>query len=306
MRTQFIALAIICSAQGTLGADLAGYGNALQPVAQTQQTDAGDVQSRLNAAKALMNAGDLQGAIRQLDEILGISQFPMAYILRAGIYMDQGDSANALADFNAALKLDPKNGMAFYGLSRLYEQQNDRGRQIDALNKAIQFLPNQPVLLSDRVHFFELDRQYKNTLDDLGQLIRLKPDEPDLLMRRCRYRVYEKMPLDGAASDCKAALAIEPNLTEALEAQALIYIFQGHLTEAIANYDAILKTQPNSTFAHFGRGIAELREHDTRAGEADISFARRMNPDVDSRFAGVLRMPDWYGLTAVDMSPSMK
>ena len=307
-RNFLLLAAMACSIQAAQAADPrpASPHAAVRAAAQSSSGDAGSLPERLAHVRDLMRGGDAQGALTELNALLATRPFPLAYVMRAAIYMDQGDADKAHADFDAALKLDPKNAAAFYGLSNLYENENDQARRIEALNKAIQFAPDEPQFLWDRAQIFDDGRQYANALADLDRLIRLKPNEPNLLMRRCRDRAFEKVSLDAALADCKAALALDPTSAEALEAQALVYIHQGKFADAIADYDTILKTRPNSPFAHFGRGIAELRSHQAQAGEADLSLARTANPNVDSVFAGVLRTPDWYGLTAVEMSPRMR
>jgi tetratricopeptide (TPR) repeat protein len=59
----------------------------------------------------------------------------------------------------------------------------------------------------------------------------------------------------------------------------------GKYDEAIADYDASLKIQPNKVASLYGRGMAKRRKGDYAAGNADISAARALKGDVSAEFA---------------------
>ena len=54
---------------------------------------------------------------------------------------------------------------------------------------------------------------------------------------------------------------------------------------AIADIDQALKLRPTLASALYGRGVAKLRKGENESGEADVSAARAIKPNVAEEFA---------------------
>ena len=63
-------------------------------------------------------------------------QFAPAYFLRGKIRSDQNDSAAALEDFQAAIRIDPNYSLPYYRMARIYSAM---GRAREAAEAATQF-----------------------------------------------------------------------------------------------------------------------------------------------------------------------
>ena len=94
--------------------------------------------------------------------------------------------------------------------------------------------------------------------------------------------------LDLALADCNEARRLQPHLTG--HNRAAVYLKLGRFDEAIADYDAILKSMPRESIAIYGRGLAKLKKGDAAAGDADITAAKAINPNIAGAFAA------WYGI----------
>ena len=89
------------------------------------------VESHYNLGLLLKNAGKLEEAGREFDRAIKIKENPSFYVARGQIKAALSDPDAAKADFDQALKLDPKNSAATQSLSSLYM---DRGEDEKALS----------------------------------------------------------------------------------------------------------------------------------------------------------------------------
>jgi len=98
--------------------------------------------------------------------------------------------------------------------------------------------------------------------------------------------------LDKALSDCNELLRLKPQDANTLNSRGLVQLKRGAFDDAIADYSAaIAKNAKDAKDAKdadslYGRGIARIRSGDAAGGEADISAARAIKPDIATIFAG--------------------
>ncbi len=63
----------------------------------------------------------------------------------------------------------------------------------------------------------------------------------------------------------------------------MVHLRLGQYDQAIEDYDSALRIQPKIAWAHYGRGVAELKTGKTAEGEADIKAAGEISPVVVTR-----------------------
>jgi tetratricopeptide (TPR) repeat protein len=96
-----------------------------------------------NLAVAQKRQGDLDRALASLDEALRRKpEFAAALTTRGGILAEQGKWNAARRDFEAALKVDPRDDGALYGLSQALREARDYGAAQQALGELISRSPN--------------------------------------------------------------------------------------------------------------------------------------------------------------------
>jgi tetratricopeptide (TPR) repeat protein len=84
--------------------------------------------------------------------------------------------------------------------------------------------------------------------------------------------------MQGAITDFKQALKINPNYPEAYNNLGVIYYKLGEKQEAIANYTQALKVDPNHILAYQNRGVARADLGDKQGAIDDYNQSIKINP----------------------------
>lgn len=111
---------------------------AIREYRKVIELEAGSAEAHGNLAVALKKRGDLDGAMASLDRALELKpDFAAALTTRGGVYAAQSKWAEARRDFQRALKLNPKDDGALYGLSQALREEKDYAGAQGALSELI-------------------------------------------------------------------------------------------------------------------------------------------------------------------------
>ncbi|HEY2465900.1 MAG TPA: aspartyl protease family protein [Steroidobacteraceae bacterium] len=201
-----------------------------------------------------------QGALAaaDLDKVITLNQeFLRAYLPRAEIRLHEKDVDGAIADLDAVDRLAPKQADIRFALAGRYEQVNRFSRAIAQYDL---WIVNHPV-----------DSKIAMALGS-----------------RCRASAIANQDLTVGLADCNKALSIgdkkNPNYGHLFENRGLLELRQANYDKAILDFDAALKTMPKDAFALYGRGVAKLRKNKAAEGEADMSEATKIAPNIAAPF----------------------
>jgi tetratricopeptide (TPR) repeat protein len=176
---------------------------------------------------------------------------------------------SAIADFNDALRLASKYPFAQEGRAEAERGKGDTKAALQDYKIALN------------------DPHTDNALADAQAVVELSPaGDPDALNVSCWVRGVNNTELPEGLADCQQSLATRPNSAETLDSLALIYFRQGRFGDAITQYTAALAADPTQEQSQYMRGIAELRNGDKTAGDADIEAATAANKAIAGTFAG--------------------
>ena len=95
-----------------------------------------------------------------------------AYNNRGWSYSDKGDHDRAIADFDEAIRLDPKLAIAFVNRGWSYERKGDYDRAIADYDEAIRLDPNYSLAHNNRGWARNLKGEYDQAIVDFGEAIR--------------------------------------------------------------------------------------------------------------------------------------
>ncbi len=189
------------------------------------------------------------------DAIVGFTsclRFPLGSGLRAYAFGNRGYSearkdrrAEALADFDAALRLSDRLGFAYAERSWLrLAKGDDDGAWRDA-SRAIALDPNATAALSVRANISARRGQWDDTIRDYSDAIRSYPKNAEAYVQRAL--AYEhKNDLEHALASLDSAVAIAPSDVSAYLHRGYLYQQQHEPEKALADFSAALRIVPGS------------------------------------------------------------
>src|SRR5262249_16123634 len=91
------------------------------------------------------------------------------YSTRGVAYQKRGEYDLALADFNQAIRLDPKNAMALRNRGDYYLAQDDFTHAMQDFNQAVAISPKSPELFVSRGNAYMVNGDFEHGLPDFEQ-----------------------------------------------------------------------------------------------------------------------------------------
>lgn len=199
-------------------------------------------QGGVAACTQVINGGTAKG-----DALAG------AYNMRAMWRARSGQLAEAVKDWDQAIRLKPDFAEAYYNRANA----------------------------QDRIGKPEL------AIADYDKAIELQPFLPQAFNNRCWVRAEMNVDLEKALADCDQALRLKADNARALDTRGLVKLRLGRNEDAIADYDASLKLNPKSAASLYGRGLAKLKLGDGAGAQADIAAARQIDPKISLVFENI-------------------
>ncbi len=184
---------------------------------------------------------------------------------RAESFLEQ-----AVADFTAAIELDPFNAGAYIGRGEAYDHWQQRDRAVQEYGMAIKHLTESISLDSQNVkallerayayqHLGEIDK----SIQDLDSAIGLEPDNPWTYQSRAGLNL-QRGEIDSAIRDLDTAIRLDPSLTYSYSSRGGSYAQSGDYDKALMDYDMAVSLNPNFRWAYGNRGnvYSELGDYE--------------------------------------------
>ncbi len=128
-------------------------------------------------ARRAAGGPDYQLAIRDYDQAIRL-QFDhhQAYAGRASIYLDLGNTEQAIADYKQAIKYNPGEYMYYINLATLYRTGKDYAEGVAISTAGIEHTSHFS-LYNMRAHLYTLMGEYENAALDYDEVIRQQPKD---------------------------------------------------------------------------------------------------------------------------------
>ncbi len=230
--------------RGNIADAVADYDSALKLVTKSRGL-------MFNKAMALKELNLPDSAMATLNVLL--EQYPSfenAYIGRARLYLERGDTLAATKDIDHALELD-KN------------------------------LPNGYLLRADIAIHSAHD--YKSAASDLSEAIRLQPREAGLYINRAFLR-YNLDDYEGAMSDYDYALQLDPLSVPAMFNRGLLRMEVRDNDNAIKDFSRALELDPEDYRSLYNRAYLYLERHDIENAMIDVNRLLEGFPDLPEAY----------------------
>jgi len=201
----------------------------------------------------------------------------MLYVNRGLAYLSKKDYDHALADFNAAIKIQPNAGLAYFNRASVYALKENSDLAIADLNQVIQLQPDALTYMKRGSNYF-FKGDYDLAIADLNQAIKLQPDLVSAY--KIRGVIYDgKGDYNSAISDYSQAIKLKSDDSESYLNRGLSYSSLGDYDRAIADYNHAIQLKPNDAQSYNSRGISYKKKGNYDQAIADYNQAIKLKPD---------------------------
>jgi tetratricopeptide (TPR) repeat protein/predicted aspartyl protease len=273
---------------GSEGEASSSSGNETAPAGAHEQ-EAAEFSRRGGAEAA---RGDLAHAIADLTKACELAPAVPEYFYQRGLVYQQNKQPDlALTDFDRALALRSDDVQVLVARAYLLARRGESSRAAADLDAADAAAAKESDLRYQMAHAYEEADLLDSAIKQYDLWIEFHPADaryPAALNGRCWARALQGEELPLALKDCNAAArGVQKSSLEfskILDSRALVLLRLGDYDKSIADYDASLKIDPKNPWGWYGRGIDELRENKTSAGQADMARATGLWPQVTNEF----------------------
>jgi tetratricopeptide (TPR) repeat protein len=263
------------------------YDAALIDYTQAISLDADGVESYVRRAEIWWKKGDVASASIDITQYLRLRpRDANAYAQRGWLRKDT-DLDAALADFDAALEINPRFVRALLERADVWRKKDEPAKALADLSAAIELDPKNADAYSQRAHLRSSQQEHRLAVDDLTAALRINPNDASRLLRRS-FEWSRSGNLEQALEDCRAALAIEPKNLMAYYQMAMAHSAAGQRDAALEDFAAALRIDPHDEEIRFLRAYELFIQ-----GKLDLALA-----DVDQVIQHGKRVADAYHLRA--------
>jgi len=187
---------------------------------------------------------------------------------------------NPISLWTNALKKSPINHpsvKALYGIGTVYQSRGMYADAIEQYQRALKIKPGYMKIYLNLAESYMMTGEKKKSLEILDML--LSRDGSDYYALYLKGLLYH---MDGdyenAVKNYKAALRIKPAMLIAKSNLGAVYIGLGRLDEAMDETRAVIKTDPDDVESHNNLGTIYQRKGDTAYALREFNLALDINP----------------------------
>jgi tetratricopeptide (TPR) repeat protein len=183
----------------------------------------------------------------------GMRSPAVAFYNRGIAWADKGEFDRAIADYNEAIRINPKYADAYHNRANAWKEMGEYDRGIADLDEAIR-LSQDALHYNSRGFIWIKKGEYDRAIADFSDAIRLNPRFAIPYANRGEaWRL--KGDLERALVDQDRAIALDPKGTFTYIARGDTLRYKGDFARAIADYERALRTRPDYIPAFTGLGL---------------------------------------------------
>src|SRR5690348_6558659 len=191
----------------------------------------------------------------------------------------------AIADLSQAIRLSPGNATSYKERGMAYRQKNELDRAIADLNQSIRLNPTDAGAYTERGIAFSLKKDYDRAIGDYSEAIRLDPKSSVAYEGRgVAFRM--KKDYVRAIDDLNVAIRLSPQFAIAYNQRGIALRLKGDSDRAVADFNEAIRLAPRMAIAYSERGFAFLVKHDYDLAIGDFDQAIRLDPKLTGAYFG--------------------
>jgi lipoprotein NlpI len=184
-----------------------------------------------------MDKGVTDRAMADYDAAIRLdSRYAKAFYNRGLAWGGQGDNDRAIADFDAAIRLNPRDAEAFYNRGLTWSNKGDQDRAIADYDTAVRLDPRHAAALNNRGVAWQAKGDHDRALADFDVAIRVDPENATVFANR-GLSWAEKADYARAVADYDAAIRLDPADARMFKRRGRAHFYQGQF--ALAEKDLV-------------------------------------------------------------------
>lgn len=206
-------------------------------------------------------------------------------------FLQNGEFAKAIAEFDKVIKINSKNVAAFYlrGNAKFFIQDID-GAIFD-FSKVIEIAPkikDIEKVYNFRANSYFLKKDNEKSFTDYEKAILINPNYPEPYNGRANI-YYSRGEYAKSLSDYNKIIELDPKATAAYIGRADIRFDRGELDSALSDLDKSLDLTPNVAGSHIKRGIIYGLKDNWLLSVTDLRKGAEINAKSRSPYWGNLQ-----------------
>src|ERR1035437_2702155 len=223
-------------------------------------------------------------------------KYGLAYWNRGASYYHNDQIKEALADFKMAISLYANDSIKLAAIHELvgemYQSVKDNSRAIDEYNLALEMNPKSGLAHYQKGVCFYNKKDYKSSINEFSSSISLYEKDTMNLSNCYNYRGYVKYQMDdykGAIEDYTNAIAIRPKYGNAIWNRGDAYQFDNDYKHAIEDYTTSLAYYQNDSaslaYIYCSRANTKIKAKTYLSAIEDCDIALKFKPDYAAPYS---------------------
>jgi tetratricopeptide (TPR) repeat protein len=201
------------------------------------------------------------------------------YFTRGAELLHKGQLDQAIAEFNQAIELNPRDAEAFGHRGTAYLKKGQIDRAISDYDQVLRLNPRYAEVYTDRGVAYGAKGQFDRAIADFNRAIELKPSYAPAWS--CRGGMYlNKGQIDRAIADFSKAVEVDPGYAMGYNNRGTAYMQQKRYDQAIFDFDKALRLDPRHASAYANRGIAYFEKGQIDRAITDLTRGLEIDPGV--------------------------
>jgi tetratricopeptide (TPR) repeat protein len=196
------------------------------------------------------------------------------YLIRGQANLESRQYDQAISEFTKAIKIDPKDALAYSSRGLAYELKGQYDQAISDYTKALEIDPRSASTYISRGGAYTAKGQFDQAILDYNKAIEIDPRKA--LAYKDRGDAYElKGQYDRAISDYTKALEIDPKDAGAYRSRGYTYSLKDQYDRAISDYNKALEIDPKDAEAYNNLAwiLATVKTSSLRNGKKAVELA---------------------------------
>ncbi|WP_425617422.1 tetratricopeptide repeat protein [Anatilimnocola sp. NA78] len=203
---------------------------------------------------------------------------------RALMYLEKGENEKATADLQAAVELQKDNPQVIAALAEVMTNLKKYDEALKLCDQVIKLKPKETLGYSLRARIHVMKDDLKAGIEDLNEALKINSEDiPALLMRSSLLAADGKA--DAAKADVEKAMRLRPDVPQVILMNSRLAAQQGKFGEAIRDVQTLLRSDPKN--AEYRLQLALYLQGDKRPRRA-IEVLNGLHDD-DPKDADILR-----------------